>query len=118
MKSAVKWLLPIIASIFLFVIIWVCWVWDRTEDCQFNYLRVQKGDPLARVVELCGQPKYVSTKLETNLWWEDNKHVYWTNGICVQEFHYFPPFSICGESWEIGFDSRSNVVSKFHFISP
>ncbi len=67
--------------------------------------------------ELCGQPAFVSAELETNLTWEDSQ-ITWTNGRCVQQFHYLPPFSICGESWQIGFDERSNVVSKFHFISP
>jgi hypothetical protein len=117
-KHIFKWLTAIMVSALLFAVIWICWVLHRTEDCQLAYLRVQRGDSPARVIELCGQPARVSTGLETNLWWEDSKQVYQTNGACVQEFHYYPPFSICGESWEVGFDDRSNVVSKYHFISP
>jgi hypothetical protein len=114
----VKLIVKCLAVILVIAVIWLGWVWKRTEDCQAAYLRVQRGDSPARVIELCGQPARVSVGLETNLWWEDSKHVYETNGTCVQEFHYYPPFTICGESWEIGFDARSNVVSKFHFISP
>jgi hypothetical protein len=116
-RRFVKWLAVVVAT-FLCAVIWVCWVWHRTEDCHRAYIRVQKGDSPARVVELCGQPGYVSTLLTTNLTWEDSQQLYWTNGRCIRQFHYYPPFSICGESWEIGFDGRSNVVSKFHFISP
>jgi hypothetical protein len=117
-KHVFKWLVVIMASAFLCAVIWICWAWHRTEVCQQNYLRVQRGDSQTRVVELCGQPAQVSMELETNLSWEDSQQLYWTNGICVRQFHYYPPFSICGESWQIGFDERSNVVSKFHFISP
>jgi len=31
------------ASAFLFAVMWVCWVWNRTEDCEKAYMRVQKG---------------------------------------------------------------------------
>jgi hypothetical protein len=117
-KLVVKWLAVILASAILCAVIWACWAWKRTEDCQAAYLRVQRGDSPAQVVAVCGQPARVTFGLETNLWWEDSEHVYQTNGTCVQEFHYYPPFSICGESWEIGFDAKSNVVSKYHFISP
>jgi hypothetical protein len=108
----------LLGSAFLLVVIWFCWVWNRTEDCQFAYLQVQRGDSPARVIELCGQPARVTMGIETNLCWETSSQVYWTNGTCVQEFHYYTPFSIVGESWEIGFNNRSKVVSKFHLLSP
>ena len=117
-KNLFKLFIAILACGILLVIIWIGWVWERTERCRLVYMQVQRGDSPARVIELCGQPGRISFGLETNLWWEDSEHVYSTNGICIQEFHYYPPVSICGESWEIGFDAKSNVVSKFHFISP
>jgi len=113
----VKLFAKLLAVIFVSLIFWVGWVWYRTDVCQRDYMQVQRGDSPTRVVELCGQPAFISTELETNLTWEDSQ-LSWTNGRCVQQFHYIPPFSICGESWQIGFDERSNVVSKFHFISP
>lgn len=118
MKPIVKWLAVIVASLFLGAIIWVCWVWKCTEDCNNAFLRVQRGDSPARVIELCGQPARVTMGLETNMPWEDSREIDWTNGPCVQEFHYYPPFSIVGESWEIGFNDQSNAVSKYHFLSP
>src|SRR5437899_11715526 len=83
-----KWLAVTIASSFLCVVIGVFWVWHRTKECHRAYLRVQRGDSEARVVELCGQPGYVSTELRTNLSWEDAQQIHWTTGKCVREFHY------------------------------
>ena len=117
LTASVKLFAKLLAVIFVCLILWVCWVWKRTNDCQQTYLQVQRGDSPARVVELWGQPAHVTMLLQTNLAWED-KRLYFTNGRCIQQFHYYPPFSICGESWVIGFDERSNVVSKFHIISP
>ena len=118
MKQVMKWVAVIVASAFACALIWLCWVWYRTAACERAYARVQIGDSQARVAELWGPPGYISADLKTNLSWEASSHLYYTNGRCVRQFHYFPPFSICGESWEIGFDDRSNVVSKFHVVSP
>jgi hypothetical protein len=81
------------------------------------FAQVQRGDSPARVIELFGQSAQVTTNVETNINWDET----WdkTNGIkCVRQFHFYPPFTICGESWVVGFDEHSNAVAKYHLVSP
>lgn len=82
------------------------------------YERVQRGDSEARVAELFGQTPYVTTDFDTNTSW-DGVWADRTNGVTsVCLFHFYPPFSVCAESWEIGFDDHSNAVKRFHILSP
>jgi hypothetical protein len=114
----VKLFAKLLAVIFVSLVFWVCWVWHRTGVLEQTFARVQRGDSQSRVVELFGQPRFVTSELQTNIDWDED----WlsaTNGIrCVRQFHYCPPFSICGESWIVGFDESSNAVAKYHIISP
>jgi hypothetical protein len=118
MKLTVIWLVAILANVFLFALIWACWVWDRTDYLGQAFERVQKGDSQTRVVELFGQPPYITTDHDTNTSW-DGVWADRTNGVTsVRLLHFYPPFSICGESWEVGFNDHSNAVKKFHILSP
>ena len=118
MKAVLKWLRAITAIIFLFAIIWVGWIWQRTNHLEQAYERIQKGDSQTRVIQLFGQSPHVTADFDTNTSWDD----VWedrTNGVAfVRLLYFYPPFSICGESWEIGFDDHSNAVKKFHLLSP
>ena len=115
MTHTIKWLL---VGIFIFVVLSVGWVWHRTAALGGAFAQVQRGDSSVRVVELFGQPPYVTTNVETTINW-DEVWVDKTNGIkCVRQFHFSPPLSICGESWVVGFDEHSNAVSKYHIVSP
>jgi len=114
----VKLFAKLLAVLFVSLVFWVCWVWHRTEVLGQTFARVQRGDSLARVVELFGQPRFVTLDLQTNINW-DEEWVDKTNGVrCIQQFHYCPPFTICGEEWVVGFDAHSNAVAKYHIVSP
>ena len=103
--------------IFVCLIFWVCWVWHRTDVLGRTFERVQRGDSQARVVELFGQPRFVTSELQTNINWDESWSA--TNGErCVQQFHFCPPFTICGEEWIVGFDEHSHAVAKYHIVSP
>jgi hypothetical protein len=114
----VKLFAKLLAVIFVSLIFWLGWVWHRTEDMQRIFERIQRGDSQARVVELFGPPRFITSELQTNINW-DEEWVDKTNGVrCIQQFHYCPPFTICGEGWVVGFDNRSNAVTKYHLLSP
>ncbi|HEY1790429.1 MAG TPA: hypothetical protein VGJ73_19940 [Verrucomicrobiae bacterium] len=93
-------------------------VWYRTVALGKAFAWIQRGDSSERVVALFRQRPEVTTNVETNINWND----VWvdnTNSVrCVRQFHFNPPFSISGESWVVGFDERSNVVAKYHIVSP
>jgi hypothetical protein len=119
MKSAFKWLPAIIACLFLSTIIWVCWVWHRTDDLALAFTRVQRGDSPAQVVEIFRQPPtFIGTELQTNINWDESWLTATSGMRCIQQFHFCPPFSICGEEWVVGFDESSNAVAKYHIASP
>jgi hypothetical protein len=115
---AFKFLLASALVVFVFLILWVAWVWHRTESLEQAFSKVHQGDSPAQVIELFTQSPLVTTDVETNIGWDET----WTNMSgsvkCVKQFHFYPPFTICGESWAVGFDEHSNVVSKFHIVSP
>ena len=79
------------------------------------YKAIVRGDPEVRVVRLFGRPFRMIGRPDFIAWDELAR----TNGgECVREFWYVPTIDLCGEEWRIGFDDRSNVVSKFHIVSP
>jgi hypothetical protein len=81
------------------------------------FAQVQRGDSPTRVIELFRQSPQVTTNIETNIDWDET----WdkTNGVkCVRQFHFYPRFTIYGESWVVGFDERSNAVAKYRIVSP
>jgi len=122
MKPIFKWLCKSFLSAFLFVILcmamWAIWVWHRTNILDQAFLQVRQGDSSAQVIELFGESPLVTMDVETNIGWDET----WTNKMsgvkCVKQFHFYPPFTICGESWVVGFDEQSNAVTKFHIVSP
>ena len=114
-KRIVKWLA---VSVFVFVVVWTGWVWHRTAALARAFAEVRRGDSPTRVVELFGRPSRVTTDIETTINW-DEEWLDKTNGVrCIRQFHFCPPFTICGESWVVGFDQSSNAVSKYHIVSP
>ena len=118
MKPTFKWLVLILAIVSVLSILWLSWAWHRTEVLGWAFARVQRGDSQARVLELFGDPRFVTSNLETNIYWDVDR-VNQTNGVrCIQQFHFCPPFTICGEEWVVGFDDQSNAVTKFHIVSP
>jgi hypothetical protein len=114
-KYSAKWS---VVGVFVFLVLWVGWVWHRTAVLERAFNQVKREDSPTRVVDLFGQPPYVTTNTETDINW-DEIGVDKTNGIrCVFQFHFYPPFTICGESWVVGFDECSNAVCKYHIVSP
>jgi len=115
MTQIIKWLL---VGVFIVVVLSVGWVWYRTAALGKAFAKVQRGDSPMRVTELFGERPRVTTNIETNINWNE----VWldkTNGVkCVRQFHFYPPFSICGESWVVGFDEQSNAMAKYHIVSP
>ena len=109
---------PFIDPLFPFHVSWAGWVWHRTSALQRALAEVRRGDSPKRVIEVLGQHPYVTGDVETNINWDE----VWldkTSGVrCVCQFHFFPPVTVCGESWVVGFDERSNAVSKYHIVSP
>jgi hypothetical protein len=115
MMQIIKWLL---VGIFVVVVLSVVWAWNRTAALGKAFAQVQCGDSPMRVIELFGERPRVTTNIETNIVWNDT-WVEKTNGIkCVCQLHFYPPFSILGESWVVGFDMQSNAVAKYHIVSP
>ena len=113
----VKLFAKLMAVIFVSLIFWVCWIWHRFGVMEQAFARVQYSDSQARVVELFGLPRSITSHLQTNINW-DQTFLSATNGVrCVRQFHYCPPFSICGESWVVGFDEHSNAVEKYYIVS-
>lgn len=115
MTQIIKWLL---VGIFVVVILSVGWVWYRTAALGKAFAQVQRGDSPLRVIELFGERPHVTTNIETSINWNE-MWVDKTNGVkCVRQFQFYPPFSICGELWVVGFDEQSNAVAKDHIVSP
>lgn len=117
MKLA-KCLAVILVSAILGAIIWLHLVSQRSDDLARAFAQVQRGDSPERVAEIFRQiPTFISTNLQTNIDWNgrwDN-----TNGDrSVRQYHFCPPFSVCGEDWVVGFDERSHVVTKYQISSP
>lgn len=113
----VKLVAKMVAVILVCFVSWLCWVWYRTDVLGQTFERVQHGDSQARVIELFGRPSFATSELQTNINWDES----WlaTNDVrCVQQLHFRPPVSICGEEWVVGFDERSNAVAKYHIVSP
>ena len=82
-----------------------------------GYAQVRQGDSEGKVLALLGRP-YQITGRPDNVAWDSDETVRTNSGECVKEFWYAPPVSLIGEAWTIGFDDRSNVVSKYHYLSP
>lgn len=113
MRHILKWLL---LSIFVIVSLLIGWVWYRTSALGKAFAQVQQGDSPARVIALFDSRPYVTTNTETNIDWNETWE---NNGVkCILQFHFSPPFSICGESWVVGFDEHSNAVAKYFISSP
>jgi len=114
MKRVVKW--SLVAIVFLGGG-WFCHALWRGHVYAQAYAAVARGDSEARVLKLFGSPHRVSGRPESIAWGtEDSIAV--NAGDCLREFWYAPPISIDGEAWTIGFDSHSNVVSKYNYHSP
>jgi hypothetical protein len=102
----------------VFAVLWCAWLWHRSEALEKAFARVKRGDSSTSVIATLGLPPFVTTNVGTNISW-DETWINETNGSkCVRQFHFYPPFSICGESWVVGFDQYSNAVSKYHIVSP
>jgi hypothetical protein len=108
----------LLVGILIVVVLSVGFVWYRTATLGKAFTQVQRGDSPVRVIQLFGERPYVTTDIETNIIWNE-VWVDKNNGIkCVRQFYFYPPFTICGESWVVGFDEYSNAVAKYHIVSP
>ena len=88
----------------------------RNDKLEHAYSQVAKGDSEIQVLKLLGKPYCVTGKPQ-NIVWDSDWSIKTNNGVCIRETWYTPSFSIEGD-WKIGFDRSSNVVSKYHYISP
>ena len=114
MKRLLKWLL--VAG----VLLGSCWLghalW-RGHAYARAYAEVARGDSEAHVLQLFGRPHRVTGQPE-NIAWGTESSIHRNAGECIREFWYSPPINIDGGAWTIGFDARSNVVSKYNYQSP
>ena len=69
------------------------------------------------MLKLLGVPSKISGA-PANIAWDSDDSLFPNQGECVREFWYVPPISIAGEEFTIGFDIRSNVLSKYRYESP
>lgn len=114
MKRALKRIL--VAAVIL-AGCWFCYALWRGHAYAKAYASVARGDSEAHVLELLGRPHRISGPPD-NVAWGTEDSIQRNGGDCVREFWYFPPISIDGEAWTIGFDSRSNAISKYNYRSP
>jgi len=77
--------------------------------------KIQRGDPEARVLELLGRPDQIGSAPFYMAWGLHPICHRVNSGECVREYVYERSRSGCRESWYIGFDSRSNVVSNYRW---
>jgi hypothetical protein len=114
-KLAIKFLL---VGILLIGVLMVGWCWHRSTVLRQAFVQVGHGDSPSKVIGLFGQRPVVTMNVQTNMNW-DEVWVDNTNGSkCTLQLHFYPPFSLYGESWVVGFDERSNAVTKYHIVSP
>ena len=115
MSSVIKWG---VLAILIFIGLWGIWIWNQTRILEQAFAQVRREDSPAQIIRLFGRTPLETTNIKTTIWW-DGVWLDKTNGVkCVRQFHFFPPFTICGESWEIGFDESNKTVHKYHFFSP
>jgi hypothetical protein len=97
---------------------WFAYAFWRGHSYERAYAAVLRGDSEARVLQLFGRPPRRISGQPKNVAWDTDGSVHANGGECVREFWYVPPIAVAGEAWTIGFDEHSNVVSKYHYVSP
>jgi hypothetical protein len=112
-----KWATFTIAVCVGIVICAVSYVVWQNNKLAHAYNQIARGNSEAQTFKLLGKP-YRVTGRPQNIAWDTDASIKTNDGICIREFWYAPAFSIDGELWKIGFDENSNVVSKYHFVSP
>ena len=120
MKYLAKWwtiILSIAGVLVLGGFLWLCSALYQNEARAQAYAQVQRGDSEGRVQTLLGHPYQVSGAPQY-LAWDTDASIRTNTGECVREFWYAPRFSLAGGAWVVGFDGHSNVVSKYHYVSP
>jgi hypothetical protein len=105
------------ASIALCAVMCFSYAMWQNNKLAHVYKQIRRGNSEVQVLKLLGKP-YRVTGRPQNIAWDNDSLIKTNDGVCICEFWYAPPFSIDGESWTIGFDENSNVVSKYHFVSP
>src|SRR5688572_26389529 len=80
--------------------------------------KLQRGDPESRVLKLLGRPNKISGPPPCVLWGRDPVVRRVNSGECVREFVYHRSQPEGRESWHIGFDSQSNVISSYRLSFP
>jgi len=78
---------------------------------------IQRGDPESRVLKLIGRPDQIDFSPPYILWGKDPVVRHINSGECIREFTYNASRRSGGESWHIGFDAHSNVISNFRLTS-
>ncbi len=114
MKQLFKWSVVIVV---LAGVGWVAHALWRGHAYARAYAAVAHRDSEIRVLQLLGDPQHVTGQPQ-NIAWDSEDSIRRNDGECVREFWYAPPLTVVGEAWTIGFDEHSNVVSKYHYMSP
>ena len=114
MKRLLKWLLTAAVLAGCGCLGYAFW---RGHAYVQAYAVVARRDSVARVLQLFGPPHRTTGRPE-NVAWGTEDSIHRNTGECVREFWYSPPINIDGGAWTIGFDSSSNVVSKYEYRSP
>jgi hypothetical protein len=110
MKRATKYSLMVGAPILLIGFA----LWEGGADPS----KLQRGDPESRVLKLLGRPDQISGPPPHILWGRHPVVHFVNSGECVREFVYDRSQAEGRESWHIGFDSQSNVISNYRLSFP
>src|SRR3954466_1296113 len=78
---------------------------------------IRRGAPESRVLKLFGQPQEVDTSPPYVLWGKNPIIRSINSGECIREFTYYRR-GPCAESWHVGFDAKSNVISSYRITFP
>jgi hypothetical protein len=117
MRKALKPLVIALPILAICGITWLVLEWAATEKLRRSYEGIKKGDSETQVLKSLGAPSKISGS-PVNISWDSDETVHPNKGECVREFRYVPPVSVAGEEFSIGFDTRSNVISKYRYESP
>jgi len=81
------------------------------------YDHLQRGMPEQLVRQMFGTPSHVAGPPQY-VSWDTDESKQDNTGDCVMVFSYTPRLTLCGEEFLIGFDQKSNAVSKYCLFSP
>jgi hypothetical protein len=114
-KRTLKYTAILIPTLLVSFFVFASWRGRARGDA---YAKIQPGDSEVRVLELMGRP-YAVVSSPPYIGWGHNPTALTPNtGQCFREFRFNNPWILGAETFQIGFDAKSNVVSNYSVSSP